>query len=50
MENLDIAETERLFSSYYTTEIEREVMHAALHGSPLPVLQQSFTGNSVELF
>jgi hypothetical protein len=43
-------EVERLFSASYTTEIERDVMHAALRGTPLPVLQQSFAGNSVELF
>jgi hypothetical protein len=49
-EDRDMAEIERSFSSFYTNEIEREVMRAALHGAPLPVLQQSFTGNSVELF
>lgn len=46
----DTEEIEPLFSSFYTTEIEREVMRAALHGSALPVLQQSFAGNDVELF
>ena len=46
----DAAELERLFSASYTTEIEREVLRAALHGTPLPVLKQTFTGNDVELF
>jgi hypothetical protein len=46
----DPAEVERLFSASYTTELEREVMHAALRGTALPTLQQSFAGNSVELF
>ncbi|MFZ0693188.1 MAG: hypothetical protein WAN51_03410, partial [Alphaproteobacteria bacterium] len=49
-EHCDAADVERLFSSFYTTEIERDVMHAALHGTTLPVMQQSFKGNSVELF
>ena len=39
-----------MFSGFYTTEIEREVMQAALHGTALPVLEQSFAGNEVELF
>ena len=43
-------EVEQLFSPFYTTEIEREVMHATLRGTPLPSLQQLFGGNSVELF
>jgi|CZKH01.1.fsa_nt_gi hypothetical protein len=46
----DTAEVERLFSASYTTEMEREVMHAALRGAALPVAQQTFAGNSVELF
>lgn len=41
---------EQRFSAHYTTEMERAVMHAALTGGPLPAAQQSFTGNSVELF
>ena len=40
----------RLFSASYTTEIEREVMHAALNGTPLPIAQQILSGNEIELF
>ena len=46
----DEIETERLYSASYTTEIEREIMRAALRGAPLPVAQQTLEGNSVELF
>jgi hypothetical protein len=46
----DAAEAGRVFSASYTTEIERQVMNAALHGAPLPVLSQSIAGNDVELF
>ena len=46
----DAAEAERLFSASYTTEVERSVMSAALYGAPMPVLEQSFAGNDVELF
>ncbi len=46
----DPAEVERWLSAFYTTEIERSVMSAALHGTALPVVQQLFTGNAVELF
>jgi len=46
----DAAEVEQLFSALYSTEIERDVMHAALTGAPPPVPQTSFTGNAVELF
>ena len=49
-QHYDDTEIENLFSASYTTEIERSVLHAALHGTPLPVAQQSFAGNSVELF
>jgi chromosome segregation ATPase len=49
-ERYDAAEVERLFSAFYTTEMEREVLHAALRGTDLPEAQQSFAGNSVELF
>ena len=41
---------EELFGSSYTTEIEREVMRAALHGAPLPRMQQNLAGNDCELF
>jgi hypothetical protein len=46
----DPAEVERWLSAFYTTEIERSVMSAALHGTALPVVEQSFAGNAVELF
>ena len=46
----DAAEIQDWFSPLYTTEVEREVMRAALHGTAMPVLQESFAGNSVELF
>lgn len=46
----DAAEVERLFSASYTTELERDVLRAALRGKALPVAQATFAGNSVELF
>lgn len=46
----DAAEAERLFSTSYTTEIERKVLFAALHGTDMPILEQSLAGNDVELF
>jgi selenocysteine-specific translation elongation factor len=46
----DAAEVEKLFSASYTTEMEREILRAALNGTPLPEGQPSFEGNSVELF
>jgi ElaB/YqjD/DUF883 family membrane-anchored ribosome-binding protein len=46
----DTEEVEHLFSAAYTTEVEREVLRAALRGTAIPVLQQSFGGNSIELF
>ncbi len=49
-ERYDAAEVEQLFSASYTTEMERDVLHAALRGTALPVAQQTFEGNSVELF
>jgi hypothetical protein len=50
-ESYDAEEAERFFSASYTTEIEREILRAALRGSSLPVLaQQVLEGNSVELF
>jgi hypothetical protein len=49
-EGYDAAEVEQLFSASYTTEMERDVLRAALRGTALPVAQQSFAGNSVELF
>ena len=38
------------YGSNYTTEMERVVLRAALAGGPLPIVQQNFAGNSVELF
>ncbi len=49
-EGYDAAEAERLFSASYTTEMERDILRAALNGAELPVAQQTFAGNSVELF
>jgi len=46
----DAAEVEPLYSASYTTEMERDVLRAALHGTELPVAQQTFAGNDVELF
>ena len=46
----EAAEIEEWLGSLYTTEIERDVMRAALHGTAMPELQESFAGNSVELF
>ncbi|MFZ0804951.1 MAG: hypothetical protein WAN03_02155 [Candidatus Sulfotelmatobacter sp.] len=46
----DAGEVESWLSGLYTTEIERSVMQAALHGTALPVVEQSFAGNAVELF
>ncbi len=46
----DPAKVERWLSAFYTTEIERSVMSAALHGTAVPVVEQSFVGNGVELF
>lgn|GEM_PF-2112050 len=44
------AEMEAIFSAHYTTEMEREVLRAALAGGPLPQAQQNLAGNDVELF
>jgi hypothetical protein len=46
----DHAQVEEMFSASYTTEMEREVLRAALCGGPLPAMLQSLQGNSVELF
>ena len=46
----DAAEVEQLFSASYTTEMERDVLRAALRGNEPPVAQQTFAGNNVELF
>jgi len=47
---VDEAEAEQMYSASYTTEMERDVMHAALRGAPLPTAQSVLQGNSVELF
>jgi uncharacterized phage infection (PIP) family protein YhgE len=44
------SKAEEIFSASYTTEMEREVLRAALCGGPLPAMQQNLKGNSVELF
>jgi hypothetical protein len=49
-ERCDRGETEAIFSASYTTEMEREVLRAALAGGPLPAAQQNLAGNDVELF
>jgi len=46
----DEAEIERFFSASYTTQTERDVLHAAIRGMALSVVQPCLTGNSVELF
>jgi predicted transcriptional regulator len=46
----DAAEVGEFFAASYTTEVERDVLHAALRGTAMPVAQQSFAGNTVELF
>jgi hypothetical protein len=46
----DAAAVERLFSSSYTTELEREVLRAALEGEELPTAQTVLVGNDAELF
>jgi uncharacterized protein YukE len=50
LERCNTSEVEQWLSPFYTTEIERAVMSAVLHGTPMPVVQQSFAGNAVELF
>lgn len=49
-EHYDAGEVERLFSAFYTTEVERNVLRAALGGAVLPVAPPALGGNSVELF
>jgi hypothetical protein len=46
----DEGEVERMFAESYTTETEREVLRAALHGTGLPAAPPTLAGNSVELF
>jgi methyl-accepting chemotaxis protein len=44
------AQVKEIFSASYTTEMEREVLDAALCGGPLPQIAQNLEGNNVELF
>ncbi|MGB8012750.1 MAG: hypothetical protein WCF68_14140, partial [Terriglobales bacterium] len=46
----DAKEVEQMFSAFYTTELEREVLRAALQGGGSTVARMVLTGNSVELF
>ncbi len=46
----DAEQVEKMFSSSYTTEMERLVLQAALRGEKLPESQSTFAGNVVELF
>ncbi len=50
VERCDTAEVENWLSAFYTTEIERSVMSVVLHGTAMPVVEQSFAGNVAELF
>jgi hypothetical protein len=46
----DAGRAEEVFGEYYTTEMERAVLRAALSGDALPAAEATFEGNSVELF
>jgi hypothetical protein len=46
----DLEEMKHQFSASYTTEVERNVLQAALGGTALQPVQQSLEGNGVELF
>jgi hypothetical protein len=46
----DATKVEHLYSAAYTTEVEREVLRAALDGTAIPLALQSFGGNTIELF
>lgn len=46
----DPAEVEELFSGGYTTELERDILRAALRGLPMPTARAALAGNTVELF
>lgn len=46
----DFRQAETIFGGSYTTELEREVLRAALQGAPLPAADQHLEGNDVELF
>lgn len=46
----DPKQVERLFAASYTTEIERQVLHSALYGTPVETTNIQGIGNDVELF
>jgi hypothetical protein len=48
--SFDAHALEQRCSAEYTTEMERAVLRAALVGGPLPAVESTFAGNSVELF
>jgi hypothetical protein len=50
LDERDAEMIKRRFSASYTTEIEREVLQAALGGAMLPAPRQVLEGNAVELF
>ena len=50
MARSDARAAESFFAAPYTTELEREVLRAALSGGPLPAADQNLGGNDVELF
>jgi ElaB/YqjD/DUF883 family membrane-anchored ribosome-binding protein len=49
-ERYNAAEVEQQFSASYTTQMERDVMSAAIYGTEFSLPQQCSAGNSVELF
>jgi hypothetical protein len=49
-DGFDADEMAAMFSASYTTQVERDVLHAALHGTAPPLLQQDLGGNGIELF
>jgi hypothetical protein len=46
----DSAEIERLFSTTYTTQAERDVLRFAIYGTAPSIAQSCSIGNDVELF
>ena len=49
-EKYNAAEVEQQFSAAYTTQTERDVLRAAIHGTEFSTPQQCSIGNNVELF
>ena len=47
---VDDSAMEQIYAVSYTTEMEREVLRAALRGAPLPAIDEGLSGNEVELF